>query len=212
MSVYQTEEEQVEAIKAWWKQYGKSIIAGLILGGGILAGTKLWVGHQQQQESAASAEYQILVDAMDADKADLVLTHGAVLVDKFKDTPYAALASLAMAKAEVDQGKMDAAQGHLQWVIDHAKQADLKHVATLRSAKLLFAQGKGDTALTLLGGDKPDSFAPAYQELRGDIYAKQGKTASARSAYEAALAAMPKGVDTTYLKMKLSNLGAKDAS
>ncbi|MEW8396328.1 MAG: tetratricopeptide repeat protein, partial [Candidatus Thiodiazotropha sp.] len=36
MSEYQTEEEQVEAIKRWWKENGTSVIAGLVIGlGGI---------------------------------------------------------------------------------------------------------------------------------------------------------------------------------
>ena len=212
MSVYQTEEEQVEAIKTWWKQYGKSIIVGLLLGGSILAGTKLWVGHQQQQEAAASTEYQAVVDGLDNDKPDQVLEHGAVLVDQYPGTPYAALAALAMAKVKVEQGKIDAALTHLQWVIDHAKQADMKRIATLRLAKLQFAEGKGNAALTLLGGSDPGSFKAAYEELKGDIYTQQGKSVSARSAYEAAIAAMPEGVDRQYLKMKLENLGAKDAS
>ena len=212
MSVYQTEEEQVEAIKAWWKQYGKSIIAGLILGGSMLAGTKLWVGHQQQEEAAASAQYQVLLDGLENDKQDQVLEHGAVLVDQYPGTPYAALAALAMAKIKVDQGKLDAAHSHLQWVIDHAKQADMKRIATLRLAKLQFARGKGGEALTLLGSTDPGSFKATYEELKGDIYTQQGKTVSARSAYEAAIAALPEGADRTYLKIKLENLGAKAAS
>lgn len=212
MSVYQTEEEQVEAIKSWWKQNGKSVIAGLVLGGAILGGTKLWVGHQQQQEAAASTEYQVVVNGLENDKPDTVLEHGAVLVDQYSDTPYAPLAALAMAKVKVDQGKPGEAETHLRWVIDHAKQADMKRVATLRLAKLQFGQGKGDEALSLLAAGEPGSFKAPYEELKGDIYSQQGKTEPARSAYEAALAALPEGADRTYLKMKLENLGAKDAS
>lgn len=212
MSVYQTEEEQVEAIKSWWKENGKAVIAGLILGGAILAGTKLWVGHQQQVEAAASTEYQVVVNGLDNDKPDQVLEHGAVLVDQYSGTPYAALAALAMAKVKVDQGKMAAARTHLQWVIDHAKQADMKRIATLRLAKLQFAAGKDDAALALLGATDPGSFKAPYEELKGDIYTRQGKSGEARNAYEAAMAAMPESANRTYLKMKLENLGAKDAS
>jgi len=31
LDVYSTEEEQVEAIKKWWNENGKSIIAGIII-------------------------------------------------------------------------------------------------------------------------------------------------------------------------------------
>jgi predicted negative regulator of RcsB-dependent stress response len=212
MSVYSTEEEQIEAIKAWWKQYGTSVIAGLVLGGAIMGGTKYWMSHQNQKAVAASTEYQVLIDALDKDNLDQVLSRGAALVDQYPGTPYAALAALAMAKAKVEQGKFDEAEGHLQWVIDHGNQPELKHIARLRLAKLLLAEDKADAALAQLGGADPDNFQAAYEELKGDIYTHQGKTAQARSAYQAALAAMPEGVDRSNLQMKLDDLGAKDAS
>lgn len=212
MSVYTTEEEQIEAIKAWWKSNGKAVVAGLVLGLAILAGGKLWMNHQRSVSTAASGEYSELMAALNQGKNDQVLQHGAIIVDQYAGTSYAALASLAMAKVEFDQGSLDAAKNHLQWVIDHARQQDLKHVARLRIAKVLTAQGKDDDALALLNSVDPGTFKPAYRELEGDIYVKQGKKDLARSAYESALAAMPQGVDQKYLRMKVDDLGAKDGS
>lgn len=212
MSVYETEEEQIEAIKAWWKRNGRSIIAGIVLGVAVMVGGKLWLGHRQQEADAASAQYQVLIDALEKDQGRQVLERGEALVDQYADTPYAALASLAMAKVQLQQGKLDGARSRLQWVMDHAKQDDLKVIARLRLAKVLFAQGKADDALTLLNSGDPGTFKSAYDELKGDIYARQGKVDLARTAYQSALAAMPQGIDPTYLRMKLDDLGVKDDS
>jgi len=212
MSAYETEEEQVEAIKAWLRKNGKSIIAGVVLGVAIVVGGKMWLNHKHQRAAEASAQYQILLDALDKDKPGQVLQQGERLTGQFADTPYAALAALAMAKVKLEQGKPDEARAQLQWVIDHAKQADLKHIARLRQAKILFAAGKAGQALTILNGADPGTFQPAFEELKGDIYASQGKRRLARNAYETALAGMPQGVNRKYLKMKLDDLGAKDDS
>lgn len=212
MSVYETEEEQIEAIKAWWKRNGKSIIAGVLLGVAVVVGGKVWLGHQHQRAAEASAQYQILIDALDKDDTGQVLQQGERLTGQYADTPYAALAALAMAKIKLEQGKPDEARAQLQWVIEHAKQADLKHIARLRQAKILFAGGKGDQALTLLNSGDPGTFKAAFEELKGDIYTRQGKRQLARNAYETALAGMPQGVSRKYLKMKLDDLGAKDDS
>lgn len=212
MSAYETEEEQIEAIKAWWRKNGKSIIAGVVLGVAIVVGGKMWLSHQHQRAAEASAQYQILLDALDKHQTGQVLQQGERLTGQYADTPYAALAALAMAKVKLEQGKPDAAGSQLQWVIDHAKQAVLKHIARLRAAKILFSQGKADQALALLNSGDPGKFRPAFEELKGDIFASQGKRQLARNAYETALSGMPQGVSRKYLKMKLDDLGAKDDS
>lgn len=212
MSVYSTEEEQIEGIKRWWRQNGKAVLLGLILGAGVLLGGRYWFSYQNREAAAASAQYQGVMQALQQHQADQVMRQGAALVDQSPGSPYASLASLIMAKVSLDQGKTDAAVTQLRWVIDHAKQQDLKHVARLRLAKLMIGSGKEADALALLGGADAGSFQPAYDELKGDIYARQGKTAAARDAYRAALAALPAGADRHYLTMKLDSLGTKDAS
>lgn len=212
MSVYTTEEEQIEAIKAWWRRNGKSILAGVVLGIAVVAGGKAWLGHQRHRTVEASGQYQLLLDALDKNKPAQVLQQGEKLTGQYADTPYAVMAALVMAKVKLEQGKPDGARAQLQWVIGHAKQDDMKHIARLRLAKILIAQGRQGEALTLLDGAKPGTFEPAYDELKGDIYAHQGKKQEARNAYQSALAALPQGVDRKYLKMKLESLGDKDDS
>ena len=42
MEVYDSEREQIEAMKKWWAQNGKAIITGLVLGLAALIGWQQW--------------------------------------------------------------------------------------------------------------------------------------------------------------------------
>ena len=49
MDVYKTEEEQVEAIKKWWQENGKSIIAGVVIGITAIFGWRAYDSHMAVQ-------------------------------------------------------------------------------------------------------------------------------------------------------------------
>ncbi len=51
---YETEEQQVEALKEWWAENGKAVIAGIVLGAGVIGGWTFWKGHQEKQAVIAS--------------------------------------------------------------------------------------------------------------------------------------------------------------
>ena len=63
MDVYNTEEEQVEAIKKWWNENGKSIIAGIIIGVIAIFGWRSYENHTAMQAKAASILYEQLLVA-----------------------------------------------------------------------------------------------------------------------------------------------------
>ena len=42
MDIHRTEEEQVEAIKTWWKANGTSVIVGVVLGVAVIFGVRYW--------------------------------------------------------------------------------------------------------------------------------------------------------------------------
>ena len=53
MSEFLTEEEQVERLKQWWKENGRSIIAGVVIGLGVFGSWQGWRAYQIQQAEAA---------------------------------------------------------------------------------------------------------------------------------------------------------------
>ncbi len=209
MELHQTEEEQVQALKAWFRKNGGALIFGLAIGLAAIGGYRFWTDYQINQSQAASLAYANLQNYLLAGDSARVFEAGDKLVKQFSGTPYAALAALGMARMSVENGSLDAAEVHLQWVIDNASQDGLKHIARLRLARVLAAEKKYDEALTLVNSSVPASYASLYSELRGDILLAQKQIEQARSAYQQALDTVAADDRRSLLiEMKLNDLPA----
>jgi len=187
VDTYQTEEEQVQAIKDWWKENSRAIIAGLIIGIGSITGYRYWTNYQTTQSEQASLIYaQVIVSAANADSSK-AFEQGKSLISDYSGTPYAALSALTLSKLALDKSDYPTAAAQLRWVIDNSGDDGLKHVARLRLARVLAAQDKPDLAISLLNEVDTSGFTTLYQETRGDIFVQQGKTVEARNEYRKAL-------------------------
>lgn len=208
MEVYTTEEQQVEAIKKWWRENKLSVIGGVIIGVSALWGGRAWLDNQHAYTEAASYHFMAMMDMIQKGKNDEAAQAGAQLLGQFADTAYAPMAALAMARLKVEGGDLVAAQSHLRWAMDNGDQEVVKQEARLRMARILLAQGKPDEALSLLNQGKPGSFEAAYEELKGDIFVAKGEQGQAQAAYTRALAAMePTEPSRSFVQMKLDDLG-----
>ena len=208
MNVYATDEEQVEALKSWWKQNGKSVLGGVLIGVAILYGGKIWLDQRYHHAEIASMQYEAMMQDLNQNKKDQAAETGASLLGQYSDTPYAELASLTMAKIKVDENDLVAAKAHLRWALDNAKQEEIKLIARLRLARVLSSENNYEEAMKLV--DIPDSgkFAASYAELKGDIYVAKGDTTAARTAYNLALQALePSSRARHYIEMKVDDLG-----
>jgi predicted negative regulator of RcsB-dependent stress response len=212
MEGLEDEREQLEALKKWWRDNGRSVIVGLVIGFGALVGSRLWVNYTEKMAVAASQEFDQLRTELNDKNFDAVDTRANYIITNFARTPYAVLAALALARVNVEQGDLASARARLQWAQKHADEPELAEIARLRLAQVTFAEGSSAAALDVLGGDDPAAFAGAYQELRGDIYASMGQADKARAAYQAAIQTRPAGLDTHILDMKLDDLAAADAN
>ena len=211
MNAYETEEQQVEAIRKWWQENGKMFIAGMVLTVGSVVGWRMWVDHRHNQAEAASAEYEQLLRELGAGNTEAVIKRGAYLVENFSATPYSDLAALALAKLRLEGGELAAAKGRLEWVLEHGKQDEIRDLARLRLARVHLQGGDSQQALAALAELSNPAFAAVAEEVRGDAYLAQGDKAAARAAYEKALQHSRPGSDTAVLRMKLDNLGGVDA-
>ncbi|MDM8546435.1 tetratricopeptide repeat protein [Candidatus Venteria ishoeyi] len=185
---YETEEEQVEAIKKWWKENGNSVLIGLTLGFGLLFGWRFWQGHVQTQAELASYAYEQVLNASRQSEANEALQNSTAnslkqLRDDHTGSAYTALASLLDAK----QKKQAPAQESLDWVISHSELKELKDLARLHKARLLVAEKNFDVAKTLLAQLQNTVFKSLAEELQGDMLAAQGDKASAAESYDKAL-------------------------
>ena len=212
MEIHSTEEQQVEAIKKWWKENMWSLVGGVAIGIAVLVGGRALVDGQNTYIESASAEYLQMQENMTSGKNDEAATHAAQLLGQYSDTPYAALAALAMAKIKTDVGDLTAASSHLRWAMDNTSQEAVGHEARLRLSRILLAEKNTSEALGLLDVADTGTYASAYEQLKGDIYVADGKTESARTAYTRALKQLlPTAPDRNSLQMKLDDLGSVNA-
>lgn len=202
MDVYKTEEEQVQAIKNWWKENYVSLIVGIVIGAVIIFGYKYWTDSKQSQAQQASNIYsQILLSKNDKTKATLNLQAN------YAGTPYAALATLLLAKENVNNNEIDKAISQLKWVIDNNHSDGIQHVAQQRLARVYLSQDNVESAESLIKGIKNNGFSVAYNEIRGDINLAKKLPTQAKENYRLALSSLKQG-DQRYaiIKMKLDDL------
>jgi len=187
VETYQTEDEQVQAIKDWWKENGRSVIAGLVIGIAVIVGYRYWSHYQTSQSEQASVIYaQVIASAANAD-SEKAFEQGQNLITNYSGTPYASLTALTLAKLAMDKPDYTTAAAQLRWVVDNSSDAGLQHVARLRLARVLAAENKPDLALSLLTVSDTSGFTTLYQETRGDILQQQGKVTEAAAEYSLAL-------------------------
>ncbi len=201
MEAYETEEQQVEAIKSWWKENGKAVVIGGVVGIGAILGWKYYQSSQITAKETASTAYERALTALQASGADAVESTQA-FIDANKRSEYASLAALQLAKVQVEAGQLENALEQLNWVASNSKDESLTAMAQVRSARIQAEQGNFDVALATLANVKPASWAARVAELKGDIALRQGDIATARSSYTEALQA---GMNQA-VQMKLDDL------
>lgn len=210
MEIYETEEEQVAALKDWWKANGSSVITGVIAAVIIVAGWNFWQSYQTDKMIQASTLYQQLIRAEEAGKFDSVDKIAAQMDKSYNSTAYATYARLFQAKAKVEEQNLEAAKELLQLTILDSNDAELTHVARTRLIRVLLALQQYEQGLEIIADVDQSSlggFAGIYEELKGDLYVAMGRVGEARTAYQAALNS---GQRTPLLQFKLDDLTVSD--
>ena len=204
MEIYQTEEQQVEAIKSYWQQNGNTIIAGIALGFAGFIGFNLYQDNQFEQEVAVSDSYQTLIEQSSKD-AEAFTANGEKFISENGKNSYVSLTALALAKESASHKDWPQVQKQLTTAIESAPTDGIKAIASLRLARVQVQLEQYSDALATLNSNLPESFTAAIEEIKGDAYLQQGKNDLARNAYQAAIAA--DGIATSpSLQIKLDDL------
>jgi predicted negative regulator of RcsB-dependent stress response len=203
---YETEEQQVEALKNWWQENGRAVVAGAVLGLAGVFGWRAWLAHQNTVAAQASNLFDQLVMSVESGKPPLETQQQTItLRDEYGATPYAAFADLMAARIRYEQGDVAGTKAALEQAIVKAPDPALQILAVLRLARVKISAGELDQAMALLNQyPAPPSFIAEYAVLRGDIARAKGDAAAARSAYQEALAGKPGQADL--IQLKLDNL------
>ncbi len=212
MDTYRTEEEQVEALKNWWGENGRSTIFAVALALAAGFGWQGWQSYQQEQSEAASLLYEEMMEFVgqgtETSQVESLKTLGERLKADFPASSYAQFAALHLARIAVAEDRLQDAESELRWVLTQGPVSEVALLAELRLARVMAARGESQAALDILAAADPGAYAAAYAEAEGDIYLDIGDNDAAIAAYERALglAAASDGGASEALRLKLSAL------
>jgi predicted negative regulator of RcsB-dependent stress response len=190
--VDQSEEEQVEALRRWWDENGKSTMAAVVIALASGFGWTAYKDHQVSQTALASDLYQsmqkIVAPARGGSIPQQGIDLGEQLKREYSGSTYAQFAALHLAAVAVERNDLTEAEAQLRWVLGRAdKGSDAARVAQLRLARVLAASGDADQALAIIQGADAGSYGASYAAARGDILLTQNRVDEAREAYSQAL-------------------------
>jgi predicted negative regulator of RcsB-dependent stress response len=207
------EQEQLDQLKHFWKQYGVFITWALIavLGAfGAWNAYQYWARNQSAQAAALFEEVEKAVRGGDIEKTERAFSD---MKDRFASTTYAHQAGLLAAKTFYAADKVDLAKSALTWVAEKSSDKGYAAVATLRLSAILIDAKAYDEALKLLSSDIAPEFTALAADRRGDVFAMQDKKAEAKAEYQKAFLAMDEGTEYRRLvEVKLNALGGDTTS
>ncbi|EGT76832.1 UPF0070 protein [Haemophilus haemolyticus M21127] len=198
------EEQEINQLKDWWKENGKTIIVAFILGVGGMFGWRYWQAHQAEQIAQASAQYDALIYSAQQDeqakKANI-----EQFVQANSKTAYAVFALLDEAKKVTEKQDFAAAEANLNQALTQSQDEVLTSIVALRLSAVQFQLGQLDNALTTLNQVKGESFNARKAILTGDIQVAKGDKVAAKNSFEQAQQSGSQ-LEQQMAKMKLNNL------
>ncbi len=193
-------------MKAWWAEYGRYVIAGVVIAVGLLLGFNYHKSSKLEAELQASDLFETLAGHVVDGDVDAALPVANELYSNYANTAYAAQSRLAMARLYMDQNRDQDAADALRELLTMSGNGALKHVGRVRLARILLYEDKPQEVLDLLADQDNPGFAGLYAEARGDAHAALGDVEAARAAYEEAMADTTQSVNRGIVQMKLLDL------
>lgn len=225
MALDTTEEEQVEALKRWWKENGTSLLTGVVIVLAVMLGARKWQDSQSATAGQASDLYEQIAQIAVANVTKIISDDDMLaaqnvysqLKEQHKSSIYTRYAALAMAKFHADKEEIDQSAAELQWILDNESlgmfdkaEPELLQTVRERLARLKLAKGDAQGALDLVRKNPPGSYTVSYAETEGDALLQLGDQEGAKAAYLKAIQAIGDG-NPAILKIKLQDLGVSGA-
>ena len=198
------EEQEINQLKDWWKENGKTIIVAFILGVGGMFGWRYWQAHQAEQIAQASAQYDALIYSAQQDK-QAKKANIEQFVQANSKTAYAVFALLDEAKKATEKQDFAAAEVNLNQALTQSQDEVLTSIVALRLSAVQFQLGQLDNALTTLNQVKGESFNARKSILTGDIQVDKGDKVAAKNSFQQAQQSGSQ-LEQQMAKMKLNNL------
>lgn len=211
MAVYDLEEqENIEALKAWWKQYGRLVIAVMVAFVVGVAGIQGWRYYKEQASLKAAAVFADLEEAARLGDEKKSLQLAKTLAADYGRTAYGARGGVIAAKVLFEKGDLKGAEELLRAAVETARDEPIRAVASLRLSAVLLDQKKFDEAMKVVTNPPGEAFAALFADARGDVLVAQNKIEEAKAAYQVALDKLPKSAAyRNVVEVKRDALGVK---
>ncbi len=203
------EQEQLDAVKHFWKRYGNGVVSVLIA---VLACFSAWNGWnwwQRDQAAKAGAMFDELERAAQSGDADKVGRIFSDLKERYGRTSFAQQGALLSARVQSEAGQTDSAKATLTWAGANAAETEYQTIAKLRLAGIFLDAKQYDDALKQLDSATAEGFEALVNDRRGDVLLAQGKTDEAKAAYKKAWQSMDSKIEYRRLiEAKLTAMGS----
>ncbi|MDR3492592.1 MAG: tetratricopeptide repeat protein [Gammaproteobacteria bacterium] len=208
MTEYMTEQEQIEQLKNWVKQYGLTIIAGVLMAVIIISSWHAWQRYQTNILLHASSTYDEMLTLKAQNDSKGAMVQADKLLTHYPRTPYAQMAAFLIARDAIANKQYAEATKQLTWVLDHSHNRPVIAIANLRIARIELALKKPEDAIKTLNKVKDKSFKGMADEVKGDAYLSMNSIDKAKEAYKQAIQELPTEEATRkpILQMKIDNL------
>ncbi len=204
---YETEEQQVEAIKQFWKENGTAIILGAVIGFGALFGWNYYQDHKTSQAELASLAYSeilAMTEQPDVDKSEFI-NKVELLKESHPSSTYSSLASLTLAQKYLNEEKYEESAEQLQWVVDQSNDT-FESIAQLRLARVQLQLEKLNEAIATADAIDEQAFKANALLIKAESLIAQGKNDEAKSVLIEARDAS-NGSVSPLLEMRISEFG-----
>ncbi len=184
MADHMQDEADLEALKRWWDENGKGLVAAVVVAVLGTVGWQQYQGFTASKAEAASDLYatMLAIQLEDGDAAQFTALTEELKAEHSAST-YARFAAMLEARRAVDGGDLEGAEAALRWALTAGDtRSDIGQLIQLRLARVLADQGKETEALAILGQGSA-AFPVAYAQAQGDIHLAAGRPEQALAAY-----------------------------
>lgn len=207
MTDYLTEQEQIEILKNWIKQYSLVILAGVVIAVLTITVWRYWQQRQIKILTHASSVYDEMLTKRAQNDLGATLVQAKKLFSHYSKTVYGQLAAFMLARDAITKKNYPEAEKQLHWVLNKSDTPAIRQIARIRLGRLFVAENKPEEAIAILKKVEDKTFDGLTDEVRGDAYLAMKQVDQARKAYQQAIAALPQAEEIRpLLQMKYDNL------
>ena len=184
MADHMEDEADLEALKRWWDENGKGIVAAVVV---AVLGTVGWQQYQgfsvSKTEAASDLYATMLAIQLEGGESETLVALSAQLKAEHSGSNYARFGAMLEARVAVEANDLDAAESALRWALAAGDTgSDIGQLIQLRLARVIAAQGKEAEALAILSQGS-EAYPVAYAQAQGDIHLAAGRDDEALAAY-----------------------------